>query len=109
MTLDPRIGLLNRGKHYAYVNGYDKEAVLGKCQEVEMALGLRVKDRCVPRPYAVNVTPNIMAYSGGWSGTEYTVEVLAINRLDTIKSVKRERREVDGRNAVLAQYRARLC
>ncbi|TES65655.1 hypothetical protein E2P84_36620 [Burkholderia cepacia] len=39
--LDPRIGMLNNGKFYAFVNGYDKPEIIGTLDEVETALGLR--------------------------------------------------------------------
>ncbi|NIF40195.1 hypothetical protein F3J14_04605 [Burkholderia sp. Tr-862] len=39
--LDPRIGMLNSGKFYAFVNGYDKPETIGTLEEVETALGLR--------------------------------------------------------------------
>lgn len=41
MNIDPRIGSLNSGKFYAYVNGYDKPGFVGSLQEVEAKLGLR--------------------------------------------------------------------
>jgi hypothetical protein len=39
--LDPRIGILNSGKFYAFINGYDKPETCGTREEVEAALGLR--------------------------------------------------------------------
>ncbi|MBN3744724.1 hypothetical protein G3N96_04650 [Burkholderia sp. Se-20373] len=39
--LDPRIGMLNSGKFYAFVNGYDRPETIGTLEEVETALGLR--------------------------------------------------------------------
>lgn len=39
--LDPRIGVLNSGKFYAFVHGYDKPETVGTREEVEVALGLR--------------------------------------------------------------------
>ncbi|KVT01113.1 hypothetical protein [Burkholderia ubonensis] len=39
--LDSRIGMLNSGKFYAFVNGYDKPETIGTLEEVETALGLR--------------------------------------------------------------------
>jgi hypothetical protein len=41
MNIDPRIGALNSGKFYAFVNGYHAPAVEGTLEEVEIALGLR--------------------------------------------------------------------
>lgn len=39
MTMDARIGLLNSGKFYAYVHGYDAEPVFGTLAQVSAALG----------------------------------------------------------------------
>lgn len=39
--LDPRIGVLNSGVYYAFVNGYHAPEVRGTREEVEIALGLR--------------------------------------------------------------------
>lgn len=43
MALDPRIGKLNSGKYYAFVDGYDRPEFIGTLEEVEIALGLRQK------------------------------------------------------------------
>ena len=41
MNLDPRIGVLSSGKHYAYIGGdYTREPIVGSRSEVESALGL---------------------------------------------------------------------
>lgn len=37
---DPRIGMLNGGRFYAYVNGYSSEPVIGSLADVEKALGI---------------------------------------------------------------------
>lgn len=39
-AIDPRIGLLNSGRHYAFVNGYDQPETVGTRAEVERALGI---------------------------------------------------------------------
>lgn len=39
--LDPRIGVLNSGKFYAYAAGYNAQPTIGRLDEVEIALGLR--------------------------------------------------------------------
>ena len=41
MHMDSRIGVLNSGQFYAFVNGYDQPEVRGTLAEVETALGLR--------------------------------------------------------------------
>jgi len=40
-NLDPRIGTLNSGQLYAFVDGYDVPEVVGTLEEVEAALGIR--------------------------------------------------------------------
>jgi hypothetical protein len=39
--MDDRIGILNSGTYYAYVNGYNQEPVMGTLEEIESALGIR--------------------------------------------------------------------
>ena len=39
--MDARIGMLNSGKFYAFVNGYDAPEFVGTLAEVETALGIR--------------------------------------------------------------------
>ncbi|WP_304350045.1 hypothetical protein [Comamonas testosteroni] len=41
--LDPRIGVLNSGRFYAFVNGLDKPETVGTREEVERALGVAAK------------------------------------------------------------------
>lgn len=46
--LDPRIGVLNSGRFYAFVNGYDRPEFTGTREEVEVALGIRIaRTACV--------------------------------------------------------------
>lgn len=47
-NLDPRIGMLNSGKFYAFVNGYDKPETTGSLEQVEAALGLRLAPASLP-------------------------------------------------------------
>lgn len=59
--MDPRIGVLNSGKCYAYVNGYHAEPVMGTLAEVEIALGIRQPEpakaaRAEPKTYNVLMT-----------------------------------------------------
>jgi hypothetical protein len=44
-TLDQRIGKLNNGKFYAFTKGYKAKEVIGSLEEVEIALGLRAKQK----------------------------------------------------------------
>lgn len=39
--MDARIGILNNGEYYAFVDGYDAPEVRGTLEAVETALGLR--------------------------------------------------------------------
>lgn len=39
--IDSRIGILNSGVHYAFINGYDAPEFRGTLEEVEIALGIR--------------------------------------------------------------------
>lgn len=41
--MDSRIGKLNNGQFYAFVDGYDAPEFRGTLEEVEVALGLREK------------------------------------------------------------------
>lgn len=41
MGMDHRIGKLNSGKFYAYLDGYSGEPFIGTLEEVEVAMGLR--------------------------------------------------------------------
>lgn len=41
--MDARIGTLNNGKFYAFVNGYDQAEVIGSLAQVEAALGIRAE------------------------------------------------------------------
>ncbi len=38
LRLDPRIGVLNSGKYYAFVNGYDHPETVGTLEHVQRAL-----------------------------------------------------------------------
>lgn len=39
--MDPRIGMMNNGKFYAFVHGPDEPETVGTVEEVEIALGIR--------------------------------------------------------------------
>lgn len=62
--MDARIGKLNNGTFYAYVNGYAAEPVMGTLEQVEAALGLRpatlpvqaVKPSKEPKTFSVRMT-----------------------------------------------------
>lgn len=55
--MDARIGELNGGKFYAYVNGYNAAPVTGSLEQVEIALGLRAASA----PFAV--TPAVKVFN----------------------------------------------
>lgn len=114
--MDTRIGVLNSGKCYAFVNGYDKPEVQGTLIEIEMALGLRcaVSKVCqTPKPsnrtYAVTVTPSIVTWAGLIRCGEYTVTVSAKTASEAVSKARRMRRDEEGRFAVSATYRASLA
>ncbi|WP_087865707.1 hypothetical protein [Comamonas thiooxydans] len=48
--LDPRIGMLNSGKFYAYVQGNGKPETVGTLEEVERALGVFKEQTPAPAP-----------------------------------------------------------
>ena len=120
-NLEPRIGRLNSGKFYAFVEGYDKPEFVGTLEEVEIRLGLRQpaskKNRTVAtkalRDYDVTVTPKIVTYSGGGWATggqtfgAYTVRVSAHTSSEAIKKVRQGRNEEEVRYGVKATYRAK--
>ncbi|AFU87449.1 hypothetical protein CcrMagneto_gp279 [Caulobacter virus Magneto] len=71
--LDPRIGVLNSGVYYAFVDGYDKPETRGTLEEVEIALGLRAA-KPTPTKRIVAAQPAVKSYSvhmrfeyPGWS------------------------------------------
>jgi hypothetical protein len=43
--MDSRIGQLNSGKYYAYINGYNQEPLFGSLVEVEAALGIKTANK----------------------------------------------------------------
>lgn len=84
--MDARIGELNGGKFYAYVNGYGADPVTGTLEQVEVALGLRFAK--VARPevkrtvYNVTMTfehPSWSTVDGiRYSGIEATTKAAAV-------------------------------
>jgi hypothetical protein len=91
MNLDPRIGTLNSGKCYAYVNGYAAEPVVGSLEEVELALGLRkpvaaAKPARTVRTFVVTVTPGVTS----WNVQEYEVRVNARDRNEAMRRARAE-------------------
>lgn len=64
MALDPRIGILNSGKYYAFVNGYDQPEFTGTLEEVEIALGIREPALSVaPKAALVSEGPKLKKYN----------------------------------------------
>jgi hypothetical protein len=104
MNLDPRIGALNNGKFYAYVNGYQAEPVTGTLPEVEVALGLR---KAAPKvcTFLVTVTPGVTS----WNVQQYQVEIDARDRNEAIRRARSQYNENVGiRNNGAARFSARL-
>lgn len=65
MSLDPRIGKLNSGLFYAYVNGHNKPPTFGTQEEVEAALGLRERPN-KPSPAHTSIAPSIKTDTVLW-------------------------------------------
>lgn len=57
--LDPRIGVLNSGRYYAYVNGHQNEPVMGTLAEVSQALGLILAPAAARRGKGELLTYNV--------------------------------------------------
>lgn len=114
--MDPRIGMLNSGVYYAFVDGYHKPEFRGTREQVEVKLGLRAEPKALPKPslrnlrnFIVRVTPKLVSYAGTWADRPYDVPVVAISHNDAIKRVRQERNEVEGRHGVRATYQARVA
>lgn len=114
MNLDPRIGTLNNGTYYAFVNGYGKPETRGTLAEVELALGIRVKvaapataKRQTLHAYTVTVTPTMTTYGSHGTSGEYTVELTARTAAEAIKQAREQRRDVEGRYGVPATFHAK--
>lgn len=125
-TLDPRIGVLNSGVHYAFVNGYHQPEFKGTREEVERELGIRApaptdtpsslhktsekRERSTIKKlheYEVTVTPTVVSYAGLTLLDAYVVSVFAATNAAAISAARKQRRESEGRYAVPASYRAK--
>lgn len=115
MALDPRIGLLNSGRAYAFVQGYDKSEFVGTVDEVTLALGLTLAEgaRDTPaqahralRTFRVEVAPRLLTYAGSATFGPYTVTVTARSHSEAITQVRQARNAQEGRYGVPARYRA---
>ena len=105
MNLDPRIGTLNSGKFYAYVNGYHAEPVTGTLAEVETALALRKATPKV-RTFLVTVTPGVVS----WNVRQYQVEIDARDRNEAIRRARSQYNENVGvLNNGAGRFSARLA
>lgn len=88
--MDSRIGELNGGKFYAYVNGYSAAPVVGTLEQVEVALGLRevsVSVKAAKESVIWNVTMTFECPS--WStvnGIQY--KVAAVTKSAAIRSAR---------------------
>ena len=60
--MDARIGQLNSGKCYAYINGYDSEPLFGSQHEVEIALGIRKAELPAYVPTNLNVFTVVLTF-----------------------------------------------
>lgn len=116
--MDPRIGILNSGVHYAFVDGYDKPEFRGTLAEVERALGIEIKTAQVTRRrslkrYEVTVTPAVVGYTstGYGGGSErhgsYTVEIDAETARKAEQEARKAYRDEEGRMAPGVTCKAR--
>jgi len=116
--MDPRIGLICRdgiSVYYAFLDGPDKPPLEGTLEEVESALGLHpAEQKNVPakqllREFIVTVTPSMRVYAGPAALDQYQKSVWACSHAQAIRATREERREIEGRHAVSATYRAQLA
>lgn len=113
--MDARIGqLMRNGKivHYAFLIGFDRPAVEGSQEEIEIALGLRVISSKPARPvcdksYIVHIEKKYPAWDekGG-----FNVPVDAPNAKEAIKRVRKHAADnwISGSTEGPVYYRARL-
>lgn len=133
-TLDPRIGILNSGEHYAFVNGYSQPEFRGTREAVEEQLWLRATQAVRPSiakasskktssleaatrkkhlspkklyEYEVTVTPTVVSYAGHTILDAYLLTVYAATNAAAISAARKQRRESEGRYAVPASYSAK--
>lgn len=64
LPTDPRIGVLNSGVYYAFVDGPHKPETRGTLEEVEIALGLRTPPE--PPPTPLRDRRGRKTKNGGW-------------------------------------------
>ena len=91
--MDSRIGKLNSGTYYAYVNGYNQEPVMGTLEDVEIALGLRQKATVTAqkaenvKTYVVRIVSKYPSYNEPAEGSDW--ECVARNVNDAIKQARK--------------------
>lgn len=88
--LDPRIGTLNSGQFYAFVDGYDAPEVVGTLQEVEVALGLRSEVAAPVPSQGDRYTVTLRFQYPAWDevgGIVYS-DVLARSKAEAIATVR---------------------
>lgn len=116
--LDPRIGILNSGVFYAFVNGYSKPETRGTREEVEAALGLRseiVVPAAAAKParrrelhaYEVTTTLSQTVYFQGGEISSDVSTIYAYTKAEAISKAKAAYREAEGRYRVPATFTAR--
>lgn len=112
--LDPRIGTLNSGRFYAFVQGYDQPETVGTLEEVEIALGLRQVASPASTSYSRAKDTNrefIVTMTQGGEETE-TVE-RANSAAQAISKARRFWNDQEGRTRTVdllpRHFRARLA
>lgn len=119
--LDPRIGMLNGGRFYAFLDGYDKPETTGPLEEIQRALAALDDGRPVTalvvvakpvralRDFAVTITPRVTTYSGSSTIGEHTVTITARTAAEAVSEARRRYREAEGRERVPATFTAKLA
>jgi hypothetical protein len=84
------------------IDFYGRYEIADEFKEVQKT----VKNGC--RQYSVTIEPQILVYCGQSTTGVYTVIVYAIDSADSIKQVRKQRRDENGRHCVPAKYSAKL-
>lgn len=97
--LDPRIGCLNGGRFYAYINGYANPPTIGTLSEIESALGVPpttlapMPPRVADRTWSVTMRFEHPAWDE-IDGIEYT-DIIASSKAEA-NQIARKRAQSDG-------------
>lgn len=84
--MDARIGQLNSGKFYAYIDGYNAEPFIGTLEEVQVALGLH-KTPTARKVYTITIRFQYPAWDEV-DGIEYA-GIVAGSKSEAIAKVRK--------------------